>query len=310
METNKVIKIGTRGSDLALWQANHVLGLIAEYFPSVKAELMIINTKGDLILDKELHKIGDKGLFTKELEKELLEGNIDAAVHSLKDMQTEMPPGLKLAAVTKRHNPADVLISKNKGLTVQNLRIGAVVATGSLRRKAQLLALRPDLQINDLRGNINTRLNKYENSNWDCIILAAAGVERLGYQSYISQYIPEDIIIPAVGQGALGIQIRDGDTYAEAVFGAIGDIDTTICTSAERAFLKAMGGGCRTPMAAHAVISDGTLLIKGMAAAEDGSKVFKNSVSADIRYPETAGIQLADLLIASGAGSIKNDNIA
>ncbi len=303
----QVLKIGTRGSELAMWQTCYVKSLISGKFPGIKIEIKEITTKGDLILDQELHKIGDKGLFTKELEKELLAGTIDAAVHSLKDMQVEMPEGLEIAAVTKRHNPLDALVSKDKGLSIQNLRQGAVVATGSLRRKAQLLALRPDLQITGLRGNINTRLSKYENSGWDCIILAAAGLERLGKQSYIAQYIPDDVIIPAVGQGAIAVQVSKSNTFAGEIISSIIDINTFICTLAEREFLRVMGGGCRTPMAAHAKISGDNLVISGLAAAEDGSSIIKNSVSGSIDLPDKAGAELAEIILSSGASAFINE---
>jgi hydroxymethylbilane synthase len=299
----KKLIIGTRGSQLALWQTNHILGLIKEQFPEIDVDLRVINTKGDKIIDTELHKIGDKGLFTKELEYELLKGTIDAAVHSLKDMQTDMPDGLCLAAITKRHNPVDVLISKEKNASLTGLKNGAVIATGSLRRKAQLLALRNDFVITGLRGNLNTRLKKFEDSSWDAIVLAAAGVERLGMESYITQYIPADVVIPAAGQGALGIQIRCNDTNTEELFAGISDNDTTICTTAERAFLKAMGGGCRMPMAAYAQIKDKKLSLIAMAASIDGSEIIRETYVGDIVNPELAGTYVAGLLLSKGAGS-------
>ena len=204
---NKII-IGSRGSDLALWQANFIKKQLERKNKNLRVDIKIIKTKGDKILDVALSKIGDRSLFTKELEVELLLNKIDVAVHSLKDLQTEIPNGLMLAAVTKRHEVEDVLIARKKGTTIENLEEGAVIATGSLRRKCQLMHLRPDVNVVDLRGNVPSRIKKFLNSNWDAIILARAGVERLKLKKYISSYISTDLMLPAVGQGALGIEIN------------------------------------------------------------------------------------------------------
>ncbi len=210
MKKEKLI-IGSRGSELALWQAKHVKNELERKNKNISVEIKIINTKGDKILDVALSKIGDKGLFTKELENELINGTIDIAVHSLKDLQTQIPEGLKLAAVTKRHPVEDVLIAKKKGLKIKDLPEGAIVATGSLRRRSQLKHLRPDIIIEELRGNVPTRIKKFLESNWNAIILARAGVERLKLTKHISSIIPKKEILPAVGQGALGIEIKNGN---------------------------------------------------------------------------------------------------
>ena len=207
------IIIGSRGSELALWQANFIKKQLQKNHRNITVEIKVIKTSGDKILDVALSKIGDKNLFTKELEIELLKGTIDLAVHSLKDLQTEIPAGLKLAAVTKRHDVEDVLIARKKGTTVENLKEDAVVATGSLRRKCQLMHIRPDIKIVDLRGNVPTRIQKFLKSDWDAIILARAGVERLKLKKYISSFIKTDLILPAVGQGALGIEINKENKF-------------------------------------------------------------------------------------------------
>jgi hydroxymethylbilane synthase len=222
----KVITIGSRGSELALWQAGFIKKEIQKSTRSVNVEIKVIKTKGDKILDVALSKIGDKNLFTKELELELLDGSIDLAVHSLKDLQTKIPEGLAIGAVTRRHEVEDVLIARKKGMTIYDLPEGAVVGTGSLRRKSQLLHIRPDIKTEELRGNVPSRIEKFLKSDWDAIILARAGVERLKLKKYISSYIPVEDILPAVGQGALGIEIRENDDFLKEVLRAIHDENT------------------------------------------------------------------------------------
>ena len=241
-DKNKLI-IGSRGSDLALWQANYVKREIRKANKSIAVEIKIIQTKGDKILDVALSKIGDKGLFTKELENKLLNGEIDIAVHSLKDLQTDIPKGLKLSAVTKRHEVEDVLIARKKRMDIDSLPEGAVVATGSLRRRAQLKHIRPDITVVELRGNVPTRIEKFLKSNWDAIILARAGVERLKLKKYISSIIEKEKILPAVGQGALGIEIRKNNKIAENILKLIHHENTYSAVLAERAFLKKLEGG-------------------------------------------------------------------
>jgi hydroxymethylbilane synthase len=237
--------LGTRGSELALWQANFIKCELQKRNKNILIELKIIKTKGDKILDVALSKIGDKSLFTKEIENELLNGSIDFAVHSLKDLQTQIPAGLKLAAVTKRHNVEDVLISRKKGTTIFSLPENAKVATGSLRRKSQLLHIRPDIKIFELRGNVPSRIEKFLESEWDAIILARAGVERLKLSKYISSYIPTEIFLPAVGQGALGMETQEDNSFTIEVLKSIHDGDTFISTLAERSLLREFEGGCQ-----------------------------------------------------------------
>jgi len=258
------IIIGSRGSELALWQANFVKKELEKKNKNVAVEIKIIKTKGDKILDVALSKIGDKSLFTKELEIELINKNIDLAVHSLKDLQTEIPKGLKLAAVTKRHNVQDVLIARKKGTTILNLPDGATIATGSLRRKCQILHLRPDLNIVDLRGNVPSRIKKFIESDWDAIILARAGVERLKLNKYISSIIKTDIILPAVGQGALGIETRKDNKIVNDIVKSIHHEDTYKAVLAERALLKALEGGCQVSIGAFAEIKQNGLYIDAM----------------------------------------------
>ena len=285
--------IGTRSSSLAMWQAEYIMGLIIEIHPEMEIELKHIKTKGDEILDVSLDKFDNKGIFTKEIENELLSSSIDLAVHSLKDLQTDLPEGLKLGAVPERHRVEDVLIAKEKGIGIDDLKLNATVATGSVRRKAQLLHRRPDLNIVDIRGNVNTRIDKFLKSDWDGMLLAAAGVERLGLEEYISSYIHTDIILPAVGQGALGIEIRESDEYTERIIKEINHKPTLIAVTAERAFLKALGGGCKTPIAALGIVRDDELILEGMVASLDGKKVERKKLTGNINSPENIGEKLA-----------------
>lgn len=296
--------IGTRTSELALWQAHFIKREIERLNKNVNVELKLIKTKGDKILNVALSKIGDKGLFTKELEVALLNNEIDIAVHSLKDLQTEIPEGLKLAAVSKRHNVEDVIISKKKNLTLENLRENAIIATGSLRRRAQILHLRPDIQIVELRGNVPTRIKKYLESNWDAIILARAGVERLKLSKHISSIIPKNVILPAVGQGALGIEISSSNKIAEEIVSSIHDEKTFYEISAERAFLKTLEGGCQVPIAALSELKSNGFYFEGLVAAVDGSILYKSKIKGKKIEATKIGNQLAKLLIKAGANNI------
>ncbi len=298
------IIIGTRSSRLALWQAEFVLFLINKSFPGITAELKQIKTKGDEITDKSLVQINGKGLFTKEIENELLEGTIDLAVHSLKDLPTELNPGLRLAAVTKRHRAEDVLIAKEKNTGIDQLRKNAVIATGSVRRKAQLLYHRQDLKVVDLRGNVNTRIDKFLKSEWDGIVLAAAGVERLGLEKHISSYIPADLLLPAVGQGALGIEASTANSGIEEILIHLNHRETFIETSAERAFLKALGGGCKTPIAALAKLTGKRLSLEGAVCSPDGVSLVRSKAFGPPEYPKELGEKLANELIMHGAGKL------
>lgn len=300
MKKDKLI-IGSRGSELALWQAKYIKKELEQKNKYLSVEIKIINTKGDKILDVALSKIGDKGLFTKELENELLNGSIDIAVHSLKDLQTNIPKGLKLAAVTKRHSVEDILIARKKGIKIKNLRDNAIVATGSLRRRSQLLHLRPDIKIEELRGNVPTRIKKFLESKWDAIILARAGVERLKLNRYISSVISTDEILPAVGQGALGIEIREDNGIATEILRSIHDENTYTEVRAERSLLKALEGGCQVPIGAYAQVKPNGLYIDAVVGAVDGSVTFRKRIRGAKANPEKLGQKLAKDLLKAGA---------
>lgn len=306
MKKNKLV-IGSRGSELALWQAKFVKKELERKNKNLSVEIKIINTKGDKILDVALSKIGDKGLFTKELENELLKGSIDIAVHSLKDLQTELPKGLKLAAVTKRHPVEDVLIARKKGMTLKDLPEGAVVATGSLRRRSQLLHFRPDIKIEELRGNVPTRIKKFLESKWDAIILARAGVERLKMNKNISSIIKVDEILPAVGQGALGIEIRLDNKLADKVLKSIHHDATYKAVLAERALLKALEGGCQVPIGAYAQVKPAGLFLDAVVGSIDGSVTFRKKIRGSKNNPEKIGQKLAKDLLKAGASDVLNE---
>ncbi len=300
----KKVIIGTRGSKLALWQAEFIKSEIGKLNKEIDVELKLVKTKGDKILDQALSKIGDKGLFTKELENELLAGNIDLAVHSLKDLQTEIAPGLKIAAVTKRHNVEDVLIARDNGAGISDIPRGATIATGSLRRRAQLLHIRPDIHTVDLRGNVPTRINKFKESDWYGIILARAGVERLNLEKHISSIIPLQQFLPAVGQGALGIEISDNNENANMIAGLLNSSDTWDCISAERAFLTELGGGCQTPIAAYAYLNNDMIVLDGLVASLDGRIYMKDRISGSRNNSVDIGKKLAQTLLKAGAEDI------
>ncbi|MCF6268686.1 MAG: hydroxymethylbilane synthase [Melioribacteraceae bacterium] len=300
MRSEKII-IGTRKSELALWQAHFVKKEIERKFKSVEVEIKKISTKGDKILDVALSKIGDKGLFTKEIENELLAGTIDIAVHSLKDLPTLLPKGLELAAVTKRHDVEDVLVANKKRVTLDSLPVGATIATGSLRRASQVLHLRPDITIVDIRGNVQTRLKKFAASKWDGMILARAGLERLKLKKHISSIIPTDQIIPAVGQGAVAIEISSKNIFAKKIALGIHDTATETTITAERAFLKTLGGGCQVPIGAYAEIKSNGLYLSGFVGSPDGTITFTKTIRGKISDAENLGKALAkDILKAGG----------
>lgn len=303
----KKLIIGSRGSELALWQANFVKKELEKKHRGLSVEIKIIKTKGDKILDVALSKIGDKSLFTKELEIELLNKRIDLAVHSLKDLQTQIPVGLKLAAVTKRHDVEDVLIARKKGTTIYSLKENAVVATGSLRRRAQLQHLRPDIKVVDLRGNVPSRIKKFLESDWDAIILARAGVERLGLKNYISSFISKEEILPAVGQGALGIEIHEENEFANEIVKSIHHQETFIAVTAERALLRALEGGCQVPIGAFAEVRATGLYLDAMVGSLDGSVTFRKKIRGSKNYPEKLGKSLAKDLLKAGAREILDE---
>lgn len=300
----KPFRIGTRGSDLARWQANYVMQLLQDNAPLLNIETVFFTTRGDKVLDKALPAIGGKGLFTEELEKALHEGDIDAAVHSLKDLPTDDPDGLIVGAVPQRAPVQDVLISRD-GLSLDALPEGAVIGTSSLRRAAQLLAYRPDFKIIDIRGNVGTRINKVfaDNKMYDATILAHAGVMRLGLTEYITQIIPFEIMLPAPGQGALGIQCRDEETSIEQL-NLINDIETTSTVTAERAFLNTLDGGCSVPVAAYATIEGDIVNLTARVIAVDGSRTIEVQGSAMRDDARHLGQQLAQSALAQGADAI------
>ncbi len=301
------IVIGSRGSELALWQANFVKRELEKRNKNLKVEIKIIKTKGDKILDVALSKIGDKNLFTKELETALLKKEIDLAVHSLKDLPTEIPYGLKLAAVSKRHDVEDVLISRKKGTTIFSLKENAVVGTGSLRRKSQLLHLRPDIRTEEIRGNVPTRIKNFLNSNWDAIILARAGVERLKLNKYISSFISTDLMLPAVGQGALGIEIHEDNKVVNEIVQSIHHEETHKAILAERSLLKTLEGGCQVPIGAFAEVKSTGLYLDAIVSSLDGSLTFRKRMRGRKSNSEQLGKQLAKDLLKAGAKEILDE---
>jgi len=303
---DKII-IGSRGSDLALWQSNFIKSELEKKNKGLKVEIKIIKTTGDKILDVALSKIGDRSLFTKELEVALINKKIDLAVHSLKDLQTQIPEGLKLSAVTKRHPVEDVLIAGKKGITLQSLKENAVIATGSLRRRSQILHLRPDLKIEELRGNVPTRIKKYLNSKWDGIILARAGVERLKLQKHISSVISIDEILPAVGQGALGIEINEENIFVDNILKSIHHEETYKAVLAERALLRTLEGGCQVPIGANAQVKTNGLYLDALVGSIDGMLTFRKKLRGSKEKPEQLGKKLAKDLIKAGAKEILDE---
>ena len=293
------LRIGSRGSQLALWQANHISALLRERGHEV--ELEIIKTTGDKILDVALAKVGTKGMFTKEIEEALAENRVDLAVHSLKDLPTELSPGFEIAAITKRENAQDVFCSV-KYSSIEKLPQRARVGTSSLRRQAQLMAIRPDLDIHPLRGNVDTRLRKLEQGEYDAIILAAAGLNRLGKTALVKQVIPAHIMCPAAGQGALGIEIRAGDATTWKHLQFLDDASARATTMCERALLNKLGGGCQVPIGASAQMRNGRLHLEGLVAHPDGKTVLRESRDGD--DPVALGEAVGETLLKRGGDAI------
>lgn len=305
MHKQKLV-VGTRSSQLALWQADFVIGELAKKYPELVVEKRLMTTKGDKILNAPLAKIGGKGLFTKELETAMLEGEIDIAVHSLKDMPVVVPEGLVITAITQRADPGDAFVS-SKYESFQQLPAGAKVGTSSLRRKAQLLHARPDLQIEDLRGNVNTRLRKMEEENFDGIILACAGLKRLGFGDKIRQVLPQTMCLPAVGQGALAIECRQADKETRELLEFLNDRCTRLCTEAERGFLATVEGGCQVPVGVHAVSAEAGIRVEAVIASLDGSTLLRDAQEAEVKNAQEAravGVNLAEKLLARGGREI------
>lgn len=304
MKANLII--GTRQSLLALWQSNHIASLLRKQYPDCQVTLKKIVTKGDRILDVPLAQIGGKGLFTKEIETELLDGTVDLAVHSLKDMPTVLPEGLCLTAITTRANVGDAFVS-NKYASFSELPQGAVLGTSSLRRKAQLLAVRPDLKIVDLRGNVDTRLRKLDEGQMDAIILAAAGLERLGHADRIREIIPTTVCLPAVGQGALAIECRSDNKEVREMLAFLNDLPTKQATDAERAFLGLIEGGCQVPIGVHAEVENDNVKIEAVIASLDGSKVLRNNITGSAANAADLGRKLGQQMLAEGGEQILAD---
>lgn len=300
---NGTLTIGSRGSDLALWQTNFVKKRLEEKFLALRCEIKIIATTGDRMLDTALSKIGDKGLFTRQIENALLAGEIDLAVHSLKDLQTAQPDGLTIGAVSERETPNDVFLSRKYG-SIDELPKGARVASGSLRRKSQLLHYRPDLIISEIRGNVPTRIKKLDESELDGMVLAFAGVHRLGLDDRIRQKIPFEIMLPAVGQGAMAVEIRTDDTKVQEIVSVLSDDETFNCITAERAFLRRLEGGCQVPIGALARIDGDQIHLEGVVGNLDGSKNLRERISGDISDANALGARLAEQMIEKGAGEV------
>lgn len=302
----KTVIVGSRASELALTQTNWVIMQLKEKFPEISFEVVKIKTIGDKILDKTLDKIGGKGLFVKEIEGALLQKEIDMAVHSMKDVPTEMTPELMIGAVTNREDVRDVLISKD-ALKLKDLPIGAKIGTSSLRRAAQLLSFRPDLRIEPIRGNIATRMRKIEDMGLDGVILAAAGIIRMGWEDRITEYISTEICTPAVGQGALGIQIRSEDAFIENIIKVLNNSKIAAAVGAERSFMAELKGGCHVPIGAYAICIDEEVQMETVVASPDGKEIVRRNGKAAIAAYEKLGMDLAKQSLEKGAeGILKN----
>jgi hydroxymethylbilane synthase len=302
----QVIKIGTRGSKLALYQALKTREALENTHPGLQVEIKIIQTKGDKILDVALSKIGDKGLFTKEIETELLNGSIDIAVHSLKDLPTSLPQGLKLGAVLERGEFRDALVS-HKGIKWPDIKPGLTIATSSLRRQAALLHQYPGITTKDIRGNVETRIRKMEEGYCDAMIMAAAGLQRLGLEKYISEIIDPSVIMPAVAQGTIAIEIREYNPEVEALLSNINHPKTMTAVCAERAFLRTLEGGCQVPLGCYSRYNNDEIVLHGFVASVNGAIFLSDTVSGTIAKPEDCGIALARKLNSKGAKAILDE---
>ncbi len=299
----KTLKIATRQSPLALWQANYVKDRLQQLYPDLIVELVPMVTKGDVILDSPLAKIGGKGLFVKELENALLNKEADIAVHSMKDVPMQFPEGLGLAVICKREDPRDAFVS-NSYRTFAELPQGAVVGTSSLRRQCQLKALRPDLDIRSLRGNVGTRLSKLDNGDYDAIILASAGLIRLGLADRIASFIEVEQSLPAAGQGAVGIECRTDDVQVKQLLAPLADAETTCCVLAERAMNNHLQGGCQVPIGGYAVLQQGQLYLRALVGNVDGSQIIRAEGKSAVKNADVLGVQIAEQLLAEGADKI------
>jgi hydroxymethylbilane synthase len=301
----KHLRIGTRASQLALWQANWVKSELEKRYPGMTVALTKIKTIGDKILDVPLAQVGGKGLFVKEIEEAMLRGEIDIAVHSMKDVPTEFPEGLGLVCITEREDPRDAVISR--GVKFSDLRQGARIGTSALRRQAQLLKARPDMEMVIIRGNVETRIRKLEDDNLDAVILAAAGLKRLGFTEKVAEYLSVDFSIPAIGQGALGIECRLDDASLRETIDFFNHPDTAHAVRAERALLWRCEGGCQVPIAAHGVVVGDQLHLTGFIASVDGSRSVRGSISGPAVECEKLGIALAEQLLKDGGHEILSE---
>jgi len=304
----KILKIATRNSPLALWQAEHVKQQLIELHPDLSVELVSMTTEGDRFLDAPLIAVGGKGLFIKELEQALLNGEADIAVHSMKDVTIDLPDELAMPVILKREDVRDVFISNNYK-QIEDLPDGAVLGTSSLRRQSQIKALRPGIELKDLRGNVGTRLRKLDDGEYDAIMLAAAGIIRLGLKERITQLIPESVLLPAIGQGAIGIECRAGDTDVHELIAPLNDRETSLCVETERAFSRRLFGGCQLPIAGQASIKGNEINLVGLVARIDGSEVIKSELSGDIEKCDDTGTTLAENLLERGADEILKELI-
>jgi len=293
----KSLRIGTRASQLALWQANWVKSELEKRYPGIEVSLVKIKTQGDKILDVPLAMVGGKGLFVKELQEAMLRGATDLAVHSMKDVPTYFPAGLGLRCITEREDVRDIVILRPGVAHWKDLPHGARIGTSALRRKSQLLHLRPDLQMIDIRGNVETRIRKLTEDNLDAVILAAAGMKRLGFEKQISEYLPVDVSIPAIGQGALGLESRIDDDEVNSMIDFFNHPETAWAVRAERAFLKRLEGGCQVPIACHGIVSGDQLALTGFVSDCDGVECLKKTVTGHVDSCEALGTSLADDLL-------------
>ena len=301
--TDQSIRIATRKSPLAMWQAEHVAAALQAAHPGLQVELLGMSTQGDKILDTPLAKIGGKGLFVKELEQGMLEGRADIAVHSMKDVPVELPEGLHLPVIMEREDPRDAFVSNAYG-SLDELPEGARVGTSSLRRQSQLLELRPDLELLPLRGNVNTRLRKLDEGEYDAIILAAAGLIRLGFGERIRTFIEPEQSLPAIGQGAVGIECRAEDERVNRLIAPLHHAPTAARVLAERALNNRLEGGCQVPIAGHAILEKGQLWLRGLVGSVDGKVIIRGEIRGDEAEAESLGVTLAERLLADGADEI------
>jgi hydroxymethylbilane synthase len=300
---NPPLRIATRKSQLALWQAEHVASLLRREHPGLEVQLVPMTTKGDRIQDRSLAAIGGKGLFIKELETALEDGHADLAVHSMKDVPGEIPEGLMIAAVLPRADARDALVTRT-ARRLEELPRGARLGTSSLRRQAQVLAARPDLRIEPLRGNVDTRLRRLDAGELDAIILACAGLLRLGLESRIAARLDPRVLLPAVSQGIIGVECRSSDGRSRDVLRLLDDAATRTAMEAERAFARRLGGSCQSPIAAHARIDANRLTLEGLVAEPDGSRLLRDSISGSASHAQSLGEELAERVLASGAGDL------